>query len=213
LASFRPELVVGAPHREQIDDDRLFYNSVFLLKKGSVEGRYDKHELIPLAESDPLARFGGILNRPSYSPGLGLSILPSRSGNIGVMICSESTSPDVARELVGLGAEILANPSNDYWFGRHEPATLQLGVAALRAIENRRYLVRPTSTGLSAVIDPRGDVLIQSRSSGSQVLFSEVQRESVVTVYQRVGDLVVWVSMGLAAWQVIALRVWRIEID
>ena len=46
-----------------------FYNSVFLVRRAAVEGRYDKQELIPLAESDPLARLGGILNRPSYSPG------------------------------------------------------------------------------------------------------------------------------------------------
>jgi apolipoprotein N-acyltransferase len=129
------------------------------------------------------------------------------------MICSESTSPDVARKLVGLGAEILANPSNDYWFGRREPARLQLGVAGLRAIENRRYLVRPTSTGYSAVIDPSGNVLVQSRSSGSQVLFSEIRRTSVVAVYQRVGDLIVWASMGLVAWQLIVLRAWRTPLD
>jgi len=207
LSTFDPDLVVGAPHREQIHDKRLFYNSVFLVRKGSIEGRYDKQELIPLAESDPLARLGGVLDRPSYSPGLGPSILPSPKGNIGVMICSESTSPVVARELVGLGAEILANPSNDYWFGRREPALLQLGVAGLRAIENRRYLVRPTSTGLSAIIDPAGIVLVESGSTGSEVLLSEVRPVSVVTMYQRVGDLIVWISVGLAGWQLLVLRV------
>jgi len=209
LAPFRPELIVGAPHREQVGDHRQFYNSVFLVRRGSVKGRYDKQKLIPLAESDPLAQFGGILDRRSYSPGPSPSILPSLGGNVGVMICSESTSPVVARELVGQGAEILANPSNDYWFGRREPAFLQLGVAALRAIENRRYLVRPTSTGLSAIIDPRGDVLMQSRSSGSEVLISDVRRVSVLTLYQRLGDLIVLGALGLVVWQVIVLRDWR----
>lgn len=209
LAAFRPELVVGAPHREQVGDLKHFYNSVFLVREGSIEGRYDKQKLIPLAESDPLLRLGGILDRPSYSPGLSPSILPSPNGSIGVMICSESTSPIVARELVGQGAEILANPSNDYWFGRREPVFLQLGVSALRAIETRRYLVRPTSTGVSAVIDPKGDVLVQSRSSGSEVLLSDIRRVSVLTVYQRLGDFIAWGALGLVIWHLVVPGVGR----
>ncbi|MGB5573409.1 MAG: apolipoprotein N-acyltransferase [Thermoanaerobaculia bacterium] len=212
LASFGPELVLGAPHREQVGEQRSFYNSVFLVRKGSIEGRYDKQKLIPLAESDPLARLGGVLNRPSYTPGLGPSILPTLRGKIGVMICSESTSPVVARELVRLGAEILANPSNDYWFGRREPAQLQLGVAGLRAIENRRYLARPTSTGLSAVIDPAGTVVVESSSPGSEVLLAEVRPVSVVTMYQRVGDFIVWISVCLAGWHLLAPRVRKHDV-
>ena len=209
LSAFEPELVVGAPHRKQVGDRGLFFNSVFLVREGSVEGRYDKQKLIPLAESDPLAKLGGVLNRASYSPGLSPSILPSRSGKIGVMICSESTNPSVARELVGQGAEILANPSNDYWFGRREPVFLQLGVAALRAIETRRYLVRPTSTGISAVIDPKGDVLVQSRSSGSEVLLSDIRLVSGLTVYQRLGDFIAWGALGLVIWHLVVPGVGR----
>jgi len=212
LSDISPEIVLGAPHREQLDGYLRFFNSVFLLRSGSIEGRYDKQRLIPIAESDPLARFGGILNRSSYSPGVGPSILSSLSGDIGVMICSESTSPDLARMLVEYGAEILANPSNDYWFGRREPALLQLGIAGLRAIENRRYLVRPTSTGFSAVIDPRGEVLVQSSSSGSEILVSEVRQGATVTVYQRSGDLIVWLSTVLVGWQFTVLGVRGIKV-
>ncbi len=212
LAGFGPELVVGAPHKAQVEDVNYFYNSVFLLRSGSIEGRYDKQELIPLAESDPLAGIGGFLNRRSYTPGPGPSVLPSLSGDIGVMVCSESTNPVVARELVRVGAKILANPSNDYWFGRREPALLQLGVAGMRAIENRRYLVRPTSTGLSAVIAPAGNVLIRSSTSGAELLVASVRRVSILTVYQKFGDLIAWVSVSVVLWQLVRIRFRRREL-
>ena len=86
---------------------------------------------------------------------------------------TEALHPEIARELARAGAELLANPANDYWFGAREPQAEQLASAAFRAIENRRYLVRATSTGISAVIDPQGRVVAQSRGAGPGVRSEE----------------------------------------
>ena len=70
--------------------------------------------------------------------------------------------PDLVRQAVRQGAEVLVNLSNDAWFGDAAPARQQLEIATLRAVENRRYLVRAAATGFSAVVDPHGRTLAQS---------------------------------------------------
>ncbi|HXZ86677.1 MAG TPA: nitrilase-related carbon-nitrogen hydrolase, partial [Myxococcota bacterium] len=106
----------------------------------------------------------------------------------GAFVCAEALHPEIARELARAGAELLANPANDYWFGAREPQAEQLASAAFRAIENRRYLVRATSTGISAVIDPQGRVVAQSRGAGPEVVSASVERSRAATLYQRAGD-------------------------
>lgn len=209
LSSFGPEMVVGAPHREFLEGRKLFFNSVFLVRRGLIEGRYDKQRLIPFAESDPLDSLGGVLNRPTYSAGSDASLLTSSSGSIGVLICSESSNPFQARDMVGIGAEFLVNPSNDYWLGRREPARWQLGIVRLRAIESRRFVVRPTSTGFSAVINPRGQVLQESLVNRSEVIVSKIRKVSETSIYQRIGELVVWLAGGLVGCQMLTSWIGR----
>src|SRR5262249_53395392 len=81
-----------------------------------------------------------------------------------------------------------ANPSNDYWFGAPEAARQQLWAASFRAIENRRWVVRATATGISAVIDAHGRVTARSQGSGPEVVASALERSAAVTPYQIAGD-------------------------
>jgi apolipoprotein N-acyltransferase len=120
---------------------------------------------------------------------------------LGAFICGESLHPEIARELAMAGAELLANPSNDYWFGHPQAAAHQLQVASLRAIENRRYLVRATSTGISAVVDPHGRTMVRSQGQGPEVLHASLRRSSAVTPYHRVGEGPLFAA---AAWIALA---------
>src|SRR5205823_318489 len=72
------------------------------------------------------------------------------------LICYEDTVPALAREATQKGAELLVNITSDSWFGRSLAPYQHHLIAAFRAIENRRFLIRATSTGLSAVVDPLG---------------------------------------------------------
>ncbi|MGH7787694.1 MAG: apolipoprotein N-acyltransferase, partial [Candidatus Binatia bacterium] len=171
---------------------------VYLVRDGRVAGRYDKQRLVPFAEDDRLAWLRA--ERPTdYSPGEGPSLLPTSALRVGPLLCLESMFPDLARQAARAGAEVLVNLSNDAWFGGPGPARHQLDIAALRAVENRRYLVRAAATGVSAVIDPHGRTLVQSEMNTDQVLNAMVRGSQASTPYQRCGDAFAWLVIAAVA--------------
>src|SRR4029450_10401071 len=94
------------------------------------------------------------------------------------------------------GRDVLVTLSNDAWFGDAAPARHQLEIAALRAVENRRYLVRAAATGFSAVVDPAGRMLATSDFGTTQVLHATVRASHVRTPYQRWGDALAWLVIA-----------------
>ncbi len=93
----------------------------------------------------------------------GTSASPLRYGDLalGMLICYEGIFPWLARERVAAGANILVDISNDGWF-RGTPASRQhLYLTVLRALEQNRWLLRGTNTGISAVVDTRGRVTVR----------------------------------------------------
>ena len=181
------DLVLGAPHYTLSRVGTRYHNSVQLVRDGRPTARYDKHRLVPFAET-------------SYTPGSGRFVLPATALRLGALLCFESMQPDLAREAVRQGAEVLVNLSNDAWFGDAQAARLQLDNATLRAVENRRYLVRAASTGFSAVIDPHGRTLRRSEFDTYEVLDSTVRASHARTPYQRWGDSFAWIVVaGVAA--------------
>jgi apolipoprotein N-acyltransferase len=194
VRSVGADVVLGGAHYRVANQGRQrrtdYFNSVFVIDStGRLRtDRYDKHRLIPFAEYGP---FGDFLRAKNavYVSGGEPRLLEARGVRLGAFICGESLYPEIARELAMAGAELLANPSNDYWFGHPQAAAHQLQVASLRAIENRRYLVRATATGISAVVDPHGRILVRSHGTGPEVLHASLQRSSAVTPFHRVGDL------------------------
>jgi len=107
--------------------------------------------------------------------------------------------PALVRDAVREGAEVLVNLSNDAWFGDPTAARQQLDIATLRAVENRRYLVRAAATGFSAVIDPHGRTLTESAFDAFQVLNATVRASHVRTPYQRWGDTFAWLVVAAVA--------------
>ena len=158
---------------------------------------------MPFAESAPLGPRWTADGGP-YTAGAALRPLATASGPVGAFVCGEALFPSVARDLARAGAVLLANPSNDHWFGAEAGAEQHLRVARLRAIENRRWLVRPTTTGVSAVIDPQGRVVTRSRAGGPEVLAATVRRSEEVTPVQRWGDAPVLAGcgiLGFSSWR------------
>jgi apolipoprotein N-acyltransferase len=197
--SLGADLILGAPHYSfpAGSGDTLYHNSVFLIRDGELGDRYDKRHLIPFAEYDPFGpRLG--LGRTRYAAGEVPRPLEARAASVGTFVCGELLIPAVARELSRKGAELLANPSDDGWFGSAAAARTQLEAAAMRAIENRRYLVRIANGGYSAVIDPHGRVRVESGFGGVAVLEAPVFRSHTTTPYQRFGDSPVALAALLA---------------
>jgi apolipoprotein N-acyltransferase len=181
------DLVFGGPHYRNAMPEPEYYASLFLLRDGALAGRTDKRRLVPFAEYDPLAGLGlgGDLAAAHYRPGRSVRPLEARSARVGGFLCGEVLFPGVARALAAAGATLLANPSNDGWFTAEAPARHQLRAAQLRAIENRRAVVRATQDGVSAVIDARGRVRAASGRHRAEVLAATVRASRVRTLHQR----------------------------
>jgi apolipoprotein N-acyltransferase len=191
------DLVLGGPHFEPSAAGTRYHNSAYLVRGGVLAGRYDKHRLVPFAEDDRGRLFGAAPT--GYVAGDGGMVLPATPLRLGTALCLEAMLPDLVRRSVGEGAEVLVTLSNDAWFGAASPARHQLDIATLRAVENRRYLIRAAATGFSAVIDPHGRTLARSEFEQFQVLNARVRAAHARTPYQRWGDAFAWaVIVGVA---------------
>ena len=99
------------------------------------------------------------------------------------LICYEDTVPALARQATRKGAQLLVNLTFDTWFGRtHAPYQHHL-IAAFRAIENRRYLIRCTNSGYSAVVDPIGRTIASIPEFTAGTLSTKVRLIDETTVY------------------------------
>lgn len=175
------------------------YNSVYVLQQGRVTDRYDKVYLVPFGERWPLIDrltplyrtvFGwfGLPLLLSTTPGEAIAPLNSPTGVIAAYICYESVFPQVARQMVAQGAEVLLNVSNDAWFGLGRGAEQHFLMGSLRAIETRRYLLRAGNDGITAVIDPLGRVLAELPRGSQAALSVRYALADTLTPYVRLGD-------------------------
>jgi len=193
LAAGDVELVVGGPRRSDEGDDAGYLNSIFLMQSdGALAARYDKQYLVPFAEFLPLRELDFLRRRFErvrvFEPGRPSPPLPTRAGRAGVLICNEAMLPEAARERVREGAEILLVPSNDTWIDDPDWAALMFDLVSLRAVEQRRYLVRASSSGPSAIVDPYGRVLAKSEPMTQATLVGRVAPRGELSPYARVGD-------------------------
>lgn len=180
-------------------------NSAFLVDEtGRLAGRYDKVRLVPFGEYIPTG-FGWIQKISSeagdYTAGSGMKVFPVGRHSIGSFICYESAFPDYVRTAAANGAELLVNLTNDGYFGGGRAREQHLLLARMRAVENRRWLLRPANDGITASIDPAGrvwDRMPESRRMAGRLRFGWVREK---TVYTRYGDWFAWLCLagGLGA--------------
>jgi apolipoprotein N-acyltransferase len=213
------ELVVGGPRAEP-GRDGIYYNTVFAIDPdGRITGRYDKQYLVPFSEHFPL-RIDFLRRRFErvrvFEPGAPSPPLATRAGLAGMLVCNEAMLPEVARRRVLAGAEYLVSPSNDSWIRDAKWAELMFDMVKLRAVEERRYLVRASTSGPSAIVDPWGGVALQTPPMSREVVLGEIRPRREFSIYGRIGDLfgfacaasvgVVLVARALAAGRTDARR-------
>lgn len=210
LAGIGADVIVGAPHHE---NGVAYFNSAFQLDAtGAVTGRYDKGHLLPFGEYFPL-RFLDFLRRRfervrSFTPGDGDVLLETRAGPAAVVICFEAIFPEIVRAKMAAGATLLFNLSNDVWLGRGFGQAQHLAMVVLRAVENRTWVVRATTTGISAFIDPWGRVRQASPLFEEAILRQEVTPQRIPSFYKQRGDVFA-VACVLAAAALLIIAVLR----
>jgi len=191
------ELVLGAPFLRLGPHGDRHRNSVFLFREGSLSGRSDKLRLLPFAEATP-AWWPVRRRGEQYEPGDAPAPLKTAHVRVGTLVCVESMHPELARAQVAAGAELLANLSNDYWFGDASAARQQLVSARMRAVETRRWMVRATPTGYSAAIDPFGRVVAQGGWGTTEIVTAVVHAARTSTPYVRFGDAFAGLAIACA---------------
>jgi len=211
LATQAP-LVVGGIGSDFSRDENAWheYNSAFIFDaEGKLVGRYDKIHLVPFGEYIPfqsLLTFAHKLTGrvSSFSRGTAhrVFLLDTQSGGrhrYGVFICYEAVFADEVRQLARNGAEVLVNISDDGWYGDTSAPWQHLNMARMRAVENRRWLLRDTNTGVTAAIDPYGRVRESIPRHQVDALPAEYGFRDGITFYTAHGDVFAWVCALLSA--------------
>jgi apolipoprotein N-acyltransferase len=172
---------------------KAFNSAVLISPQGEFAGRYDKVHLVPFGEYLPFPSvfaFAGGLTKEvgEFTHGASRAPLDAGSTRLGIFICYESIFPDEVRQFAQQGAEVLVNISNDGWYGDSGAWKQHLQQTRMRAIENHRWLLSATNTGLTASIDPWGRVAAQVPRKERTVLVAPYALLSSTTFYTRHGD-------------------------
>jgi apolipoprotein N-acyltransferase len=185
------------------EQDARYYNAAFLVKPdGTVGAVYRKMHLVPFGEYVPLQRIlffvGPIVEAvSSFTPGTVPVLLPVGGHVVSTAICYEVIYGSLIRRFVTDGSELLTTITNDAWYGWSSAAYQHWDQAAMRSIENGRYLARAANTGISGFVDPYGRVIAKSGLFEQAVLVEDLRYVTARTIYSRVGDLAAWLSLAV----------------
>jgi apolipoprotein N-acyltransferase len=191
------------------------YNAAFIVKPdGTVGAVYRKMHLVPFGEYVPLKTLlffvGPIVESlTDFTPGRDPVLLPIGDHLASTAICYEVIYPNLIRSFVRDGSELLTTITNDAWYGRSSAAYQHWDQASMRAIEQGRYLARAANTGISGFVDPYGRIMTKTDLFEQAIVVRDLRFLKVRTVYNRIGDLVAWLSLALTAAALLAT--WRLR--
>ena len=189
---------------------RTPYNSAALIApSGREEFLYDKIHLVPFGEFIPWRPYlffarelTGLVGDFGVGTNHAVGELPG--GKFSVFICYEAIFPDHVRQFVQNGAGLLLNLSNDGWFGHSAARAQHLAQARVRAVENRRWLLRDTNNGLTVSVDPYGRVVARLAPDIRGRLDAPYAFREDRTLYTRWGDWVAYLAVVLSVLLLLA---------
>jgi len=175
------------------ESSQIFNSAALVSPQGEWVGRYDKVHLVPFGEYLPfpqLFAFAGGLTKEvgEFQRGASLTPLDAGGERFGTFICYESIFPDEVRQGPLQGAQVLLNISNDGWYGDSGAWKQHLQQTQMRAIENDRWLLAATNTGMTASIDPFGRIVAATPRKVRTGLMAPYALSTGTTFYTRHGD-------------------------
>jgi len=205
-------LLFGAATVRTEDGRRKKFNSALLIgADGAIRTGYDKNLLVPFAERVPLAErvpalAGWFPHAQEFGAGSDTPPLLLSTWRISTPICSESAEPGFVREMVARAdPHLIVSLANDAWFGDSQEPWIHLAVTRLRAAEHKRFWVYASNSGVSAVIDPFGRLVVRAGLLARENLTATVRLRDEQTLYARLGDWPGWLALALT----VAALVWR----
>jgi apolipoprotein N-acyltransferase len=197
---------------DQLVGGTTSYNSAFMLAPdGETRAVYRKIQLVPFGEFIPLSGWleffpplvetlGGFA---PFAPGDSMVMLPLGDRVASTAICYEVVYPELAAEAVRRGSQLLTTITNDAWYGQSSAPFQHFEMAAMRAIEQGRYLARAANTGISGIVDPYGRVVVRSGIFEEAGLVGEVRLLTGRTMYSYIGDAIAQAGMLITAMALI----------
>lgn len=194
------------PDSKKFKSNGLYYddfNSAILIEPGKDKSSTQKYakiklvigsERMPYQEKLPFLKnlISWGVGLSSYSTGKDTTIfILNNKYKFNVAICYESIYPEFFSKFIDKGAEFSVIITNDGWWGKLFGTYQHNQYAILRAIENRRWIVRCANTGISDIIDPYGEMLDKTSINEKSIFIDEIGVRDQKTFYTKHGD-VVW---------------------
>jgi apolipoprotein N-acyltransferase len=179
---------------EDTGADHIYFNSAFFMNhEGDLLGRYDKIHLVPFGEYIPsrsIFSFAETISKDvgDFHAGSEYRTVSIQGEPINAMICFEAVFPQIARRFVDRGSRLMVNLTNDGWYGRSAAPYQHLLMCRWRALENRRFLLRATNSGISAVIDPLGNIRSSTNLLTEELCLGRFAFIEESSFYSRHGD-------------------------
>jgi apolipoprotein N-acyltransferase len=196
-------LLLGTNEVTGPPENQLYHNTALCLKPDLTYTTYYKMHLVPFGEYTPYKKIFSFIQRMTHAIGEVTAgtehKLHSFNGlRFGSPICYEIIFPDLVRKFAKKGSHFLVTITNDGWYGKTSAPHQHFANAVLRAVENRRYVLRAATTGISGIIDPYGRILAKSSLLTRTYLTGEVTPATRRTVYSMFGDIFSWISLTIS---------------
>ena len=199
-------LLVGAYVRNE--NGELLNSLICFTPEGEqIENVYSKRHLVPFGEYVPLRSLIEtllpplselVLSSDDIYAGEGAQILEIRDEiSLGGLICFDSIYEELVRDSVNSGAELICLSTNDSWFIDSAALDMHNAQAQIRAIESGRYIARAANTGISTVIDPRGEVKVELGALKEGMVVSDVYATNKPTLWSIIGNGFVYLLVAL----------------
>ncbi len=220
----RASLLLGSTQHQKFEGkgamEVRYFNSAYLINPDpqiTESPRYDKIRLFPFGEYLPYREtlpwsLINIYGSGNYAAGKEFTIFKLPDFRFGVTICWENVFPDLVREFVRRGAQLMVNITNEARFGE-TPAPYQLAsISVFRAVENRIFVVRCANTGISCIIDPCGRIIDRIKDEkGRDIFLQGVLTGFIIpldskTVYSQYGEWFVWLAIAGSALLLLIAR-------
>jgi apolipoprotein N-acyltransferase len=187
------------------------YNTALQQSKDDSLQVYHKSKLVPGVERMPYPAIFGFLDKYAIDMGgitgsLGTqdnrSVFVHKGMKAAPVICYESIFGDFLSGYVRSGAEMIFIITNDGWWGNTSGYKQHAAYARIAAIEFRKSIARSANTGISCVLNQRGDILQPTKWWAEDVFASTIYKNDVKTFYAKHGDYIAWicVSAMLVLW-------------
>jgi len=189
------------PHAKPVKNSKTLYTSYnsilsFNPNKAGIQ-KYGKIKLVPFGEKIPYVEYFPWLNKwikwnvgiSSWNTGRDTVVMKMDHGamqyNVGAVVCIESIYPDFVSQFVKKGANFIAIVTNDSWYGNSSGPYQHKEISVLRAVENRRAVVRAANGGISCIIDPLGNTIKYTEMFTRTNLVGEVELRNGLTFYTK----------------------------